>query len=246
MEQGTTETTNEAQASIPDDPIPANVRAFMQEHRGDDLSGVMNYIRTNESAKQRQELEEAKSREAETKRKLDELQSQMSETVETKGKKTESVTAELQQSVIELRDIVLKSVEANQQASVGTRRMVMLAQIPVEILPVELHSLVQGSTDEELQQSLSDAINKYRSIASRFAPVEQQQVPQIPGQNVLQPVPYGLSSPQNAGLETESISEPITANTIRELANRAMGGDGEAMAQFQQVAGQVVASRGMG
>lgn len=243
MDNVTTETPNEAPAPvINEDPVPANVRAFMNEHRGEDFNGVLNYIRSSEGDKQRRELEDAKSEKTRLEAQLEELKKKETKASGDKTKQIESETEDLKSTVRELRDIVLKSVEANQQASIGTRRMVLLAQISPEILPVELHSMVNGGTDEELQTSLSNAINIYRTIASRFVPVEQQQAQ--PG--MIPQVPMGLNSPQNAGLNTEITSEPITAGTIRELASRAMGGDREALAQFQQAAGQVVATRGMG
>jgi len=242
-DQPIAEPTSEPQVPEPEfpDPVSPQVRELLR-NRTPEMDSMLNLVRQQESQKASSRIEKEKQRADSLQKQIDEsrLSSENAEIAALK-----SQVAQMAESVQQLLDVQSKTVAATQALDIGTKRMLLLSQISADILPPEMHSLVRGATEEELQSSLQTAVSDYRTMLQRITPSgvtqpfaqQQSTQDQLYSANPVQPA-TGLSQPENAGPSTE-VGVP-TVGQIRDLQARAMRGDASALQEFNVAASRVL------
>lgn len=241
MEQAVTaETTDEiVEPVIPVDPMPVNVREYLSKHKDAAVNDLMSYIRTTESEKMRKQLQDEQNRSKEYKSKLEQMEGQVDGDTKEELRKLRQEVNDSKLGMAELRELTEKVANASIATSIGTKRMLLLAQVPINVLPPEMHSLVNGTTEEELQESLQLAVNSYAAMIARISgslPNAQQFI-QTPPQGLT--MPEALQSPQNAGpVPTGSVPNSGTISQLAAIALRT--GSAEDISNWQEAANQVI------
>jgi hypothetical protein len=225
----TPETTTETPTTTKPDPLPREARELLKS-KAPGLDELLDRTRAQESQKVRGDIEATKKRaeeaEAEAnslKARLAEIEGKNLEAIATRQNGLEQQSASsvsaLEQRLSQLETSIERVLDYAQTSSIQTRRSVILSQLPEDTLPKEFHSLVKGTTDEELQNSLEEAISVWSLLKQKTQPQQSQQQPGfLPVSQ--QEVNPALGGPENGGTLQQGVIP--TADSVREMAQRAM------------------------
>lgn len=206
-----------SQPVVPSDPLTPEARALLNNDSLRGLNELLDHTRTSATAPLRGKIADLQKQLADAK--------QSAETASARDVEAASSSAvELTDRISSLEANVSSLAELLRESTVSNIRSSILATIPADVLPPELHSLVKGSSKEEIEQSIRDAVEIYSAIKSKHAVTQSQAVvsaPQVPQVPQVQNPTVGLDNPGNTGF-SEQQSPDNDLFTLTNLTQRAL------------------------
>lgn len=203
-----------SQPVVPSDPLTPEARALLNNDSLRGLNELLDHTRTSATAPLRGKIADLQKQLADAK--------QSAETASARDVEAASSSAvELTDRISSLEANVSSLAELLRESTVSNIRSSILATIPADVLPPELHSLVKGSSKEEIEQSIRDAVEIYSAIKSKHAVTQSQAVVSAPQVPQVQNPTVGLDNPGNTGF-SEQQSPDNDLFTLTNLTQRAL------------------------
>lgn len=203
-----------SQPVVPSDPLTPEARALLNNDSLRGLNELLDHTRTSATAPLRRKIADLQKQLADAK--------QSAETASARDVEAASSSAvELTDRISSLEANVSSLAELLRESTVSNIRSSILATIPADVLPPELHSLVKGSSKEEIEQSIRDAVEIYSAIKSKHVVTQSQAAVSAPQVPQVQNPTVGLDNPGNTGF-SEQQSPDNDLFTLTNLTQRAL------------------------